>query len=132
MASDLVSSPGQVPGSPQVREGIHGHGPHGRNQAVSRFCLDDGLPGWQGSEPPGHPSPAMAREGLGRTVTPLAGALPGYSQEGLTSYDGLQHRTHSHSFRDQLAFDILGEVAPTCDPMTIQSLEFSRPEYWSG
>lgn len=34
---------GKGPGSPQVRQGVHRHGPHGGNQGVGWFRLDDGL-----------------------------------------------------------------------------------------
>lgn len=41
--------------SPQVQEGIHGHGAYGRHQIVGRLRLDDCLPAEQGSELPSHP-----------------------------------------------------------------------------
>ena len=81
-------------------------------------------------------SPTMTREGLGCTVTTMAGALPGLQPGGpdVVRWAPIPHALRS--FHDQLAFDVLGEVAqscPTlCDPRTIQSLEFFRPGYWSG
>lgn len=50
MVSDFAFTPGKRlghrkgPCSPHVREGIHRHGPHGRNEAVHGFRLDDRLP----------------------------------------------------------------------------------------
>lgn len=54
MVSDFASAQERCLGhnqgasSPQVQEGIHGHGAHGRHQIVGRLRLDDRLPGRAG------------------------------------------------------------------------------------
>lgn len=43
-AQEMCPGHKQGPSSPQMQEGIHGHGAHGRHQIVSRLRFDDRLP----------------------------------------------------------------------------------------